>query len=94
MGKVYSILLGFCALVLTGTATAQCTNTPGGAGPCTGGNVTRTFNGGNGGFTSTSTFTYNSGSGYWNSPGGKNAATRLLQLYLPCHLLVVIWDLV
>ena len=74
MGKVYLFLSAFFALVLTGTATAQtCTNTPGGPGPCTGGNVTRTFNGGNGGFTSAS-FTYNSGSGYWNSAGGKNAS--------------------
>ena len=75
MGKVYSILLGFCALVLTGTATAQtCTNAPS-AGPCTGANVTKGFTGSAGGFTSTS-FTYNNNNLHVN-PAVRNSSYTL-----------------
>lgn len=77
MGKVYSILLGFLALVLAGTVTAQtCTNAPS-AGPCTGANVTKAFTSSAGGFTSTS-FTWNSGNGNMNvNPASRNSSYTL-----------------
>jgi hypothetical protein len=76
MGKVYSILLGFCALVLAGTANAQtCTNAPS-AGPCTGANVTKAFTSSAGGFSGGG-FTWNSGGGYLNANVAKNNSYTL-----------------
>ena len=76
MGKVYSILLGFCALVLAGTASAQtCTNATS-AGPCTGANVTKAFTSSAGGFTGGG-FTWNSTNQNLNATVAKNNAYTL-----------------